>query len=198
MPDVKAYAFSGRFPMFRNRIVSDIMLCSPEEGSTNAVRIRALWDTGCSRSLLSKRVADFLSLPAAGQQVFRTPFGGSFPCELRSVNVCVVLGAERISLDAVVSEAPNSDPDCDITLGLDFISLGDFAITHDGGQLCLSFAYPPLGAPTDFTILAPRLSDRPVAVESCVVDETSAVERHRRSLIMLDYFKESYKKNHAE
>ena len=195
MRDTKAYAFSGRFPVFRNRIVSDILLCSPDEGNNNAVKVRALWATGCSHSVISKRVADFLALPGCGTEMFRTPFGGAYSCEMKSVKICVVLGAERIRLVAGVHEAPTSDPDCDITLGLDFITQGDFAISHDGEQLVLSFAYPPIGAPTDFAVLAPMLSDSALAVESCIIDERDAVESRRRSLIMLDYFEESYKKN---
>ena len=192
MADIKPYAFTGRYTMYRNRIVSDVWLCSPEEGNTNATKIRALWDTGCSHSIISKRVADFLSLPTVGVNKFRSPFGGVRMCEMTRVKVCVVLGAERLTIDVGVDDRPNSDLDCDITLGLDFITQGDFAITHDDGQLVLSFCYPPIGTATDYAVIVPKLSAGLVNTEVCVINEENAVEYNRRKLIMLDYYKEAH------
>ena len=109
---------------------------------------------------------------------------------MTKARICIVLGGARILLDVGIDEAPNTDPDCDITLGLDFITQGDFAITHDGQQLALSFCYPPIGAPTDFTKIIPRIHIGPVETESCEIDEKNAIEARRRGLIMLDYFDE--------
>ena len=184
------YAFTGRFNMFRNRIVSEIVICSPEDGSLVSSRIRALWDTGCSQSVISKRVADFLRLRPNGTQRMRSPFGGSAVCDVAKVTICIVLGGIRIPIDAAINPNPNSDPDCDITLGLDFITMGDFAISHHGEALCLSFCYPPVGAPTDFTFIAPKCAKGPVVTEYSVIDESSAVESNRRKLVMMDYWED--------
>lgn len=189
-PDSSPYAFSGHFPVYRGRIVSDILLCSPEAGNPNAIRIRALWDTGCNNSILSKRAADFLMLKPSGERSFRTPFGGSRMKEMTEAEICIVLGGCRILLNVGIDDSPNSDPDCDITLGLDFITQGDFAITHDGLQLVLSFCYPPIGCPTDYTILAPKLFNGVVLTESCEINECDAVESRRRGLIMMYYYEE--------
>lgn len=184
------YAFTGRFNMFRGRIVSEIVICSPDDAELVSTRIRALWDTGCSQSIISKRVADFLRLQPDNKQQFRSPFGGTAICDVAKVRLCVVLGGIRIPIDAAINTKPNSDPDCDITLGLDFITMGDFAISHLGESLFLSFCYPPVGAPTDFTLIAPRLLKEHVLAECAEIDESSAVESHRRKLIMMDYWDE--------
>ena len=144
------YAFTGRFNMFRGRIVSEIVICSPDDADLVSTKIRALWDTGCSQSIISKRVADFLRLQPDNKQQFRSPFGGTAICDVAKVRLCVVLGGIRIPIDAAINTKPNSDPDCDITLGLDFITMGDFAISHLGESLFLSFCYPPVGAPIDY------------------------------------------------
>lgn len=184
------YAFTGRFNMFRGRIVSEIVICSPDDAELVSTRIRALWDTGCSQSIISKRVADFLRLQPDNKQQFRSPFGGTAICDVAKVRLCVVLGGIRIPIDAAINTKPNSDPDCDITLGLDFITMGDFAISHLGESLFLSFCYPPVGAPTDFTLIAPRLLKEHVLAECAEIDESSAVESNRRKLIMMDYWDE--------
>ena len=184
------YAFTGRFNMFRGRIVSEIVICSPDDAELVSTRIRALWDTGCSQSIISKRVADFLRLQPDNKQQFRSPFGGTAICDVAKVRLCGVLGGIRIPIDAAINTKPNSDPDCDITLGLDFITMGDFAISHLGESLFLSFCYPPVGAPTDFTLIAPRLLKEHVLAECAEIDESSAVESNRRKLIMMDYWDE--------
>ncbi len=193
-PISSPYAFTGRFPFYRGRIVSDVILCSPEEGNPNAIRIRALWDTGCNNTIVSKRAADFLGLKTAGQRSFRTPFGATSLKKMAAAEICVVLGGCRILLNVGVDDTPCSDPDCDITLGLDFITQGDFAITHDGQRLVLSFCYPPVGYPTDFTAILPRFSNVEVTTEMCDVNERDAVEFRRRGLVMLDYYDEIEKR----
>lgn len=189
--DRSPYTFTGRYSVYRQRIVSDILLCSPDEGNPNSILIRALWDTGCSNTIVSYRVADFLRLKLGRERLFRTPFGGSSLKSMAEANICVVLGGFRIPLEVGVDEKPNSDLDCDITLGLDFIAQGDFAITHtSSGRLCLSFCYPPVGAETDFTLIAPEFSPVKVIAEEVEINESDATEGNRRKLIMLNYYSE--------
>ncbi len=188
------YAFTGRFNCFRGRIVSDLIICSPDDADIISTRIRALWDTGCSQTIISKRVADFLRLSPEGTQQFRSPFGGSKVCDVAKVKICVVLGGIRVPIEVAINCEPNSDPDCDITLGLDFITMGDFAISHDGEALVLSFCFPPVGAPTDFTYISSVMSKEPVMTEYKEIDESSAVEANRRKLVMIDYWNNFGKK----
>lgn len=188
------YAYTGRFETFRNRIVSDISICSPIEGNPNAIRARAIWDTGCCTTIISKRIADFLRLPLRGSRFFKTPFGGSACKPMSEADICIVLGGMKINLNVGVDDNPNSDPDCDVTLGLDFISQGDLAITHStSGRICLSFSYPPIGCETDFTIIAPRLSQSGVMVHEEEIDESDAVESNRKNLTVIDFFQNQAK-----
>lgn len=191
--DSRPYAFTGYFPVYRGRIVSDILLCPPEAGNPNAIRVRAMWDTGCSQTIISQRVADFLALRHTGSRVFRSPIGGRAVSNVAEARVCILLGAARIKLEVGIMDKPNSDLDCDVTLGLDFITMGDFAFTHHQSQLVLSFCYPPVGYPADFTVIAPKFSGKKVEVESCEINESEAVECRRRGLIMLDYYAEAAK-----
>lgn len=189
--DCSSYAFTGRYSTYRHRIVSDILICSPDEGNPNSIRVRALWDTGCSKSVISSRAAEFLRLKFGRKLLFRTAFGAQGLKPLVESNICVVLGGIRIPLEVGVDEKPNTDPDCDITLGLDFISQGDFAFSHtSSGRLCLSFCYPPVGAETDFTLIAPKFSQEMVVADEVEINESAEVEGNRRKMIMLDYYEE--------
>ena len=197
--DHSPYAFTGRFSTFRHRIVSDVILCSPDEGNPNSIRVRALWDTGCSNTVISTRATEFLRLKVCRTLMFRTAFGGKGLKPMAESKICIVLGGERIPLEVGVDDKPNSDPDCDITLGLDLISQGDFAISHTpSGRLCLSFCYPPVGVETDFTLIAPKLSQTNVVAEEVEIDESAEVEGARRELILLDYYDELAKVKHAK
>lgn len=71
---------------------------------------------------------------------------------------------------------------------------GDFAITHDDEQLVLSFCYPPLGVSTDYTKIAPKVTEEAVAIETTEINERDAVENRRRRLRMVDYYRGGEKK----
>lgn len=120
--------------------------------------------------------------------------GGTKVCDVTKVKICVVLGGIRVPIEVAINCEPNSDPDCDITLGFDFITMGDFAISHDGEALVLSFCFPPVGAPTDFTYISSVMSKEPVMTEYKEIDESSAVEANRRKLVMIDYWSNLSKK----
>lgn len=148
------FALTGKFEQFCGRIVSPATLRAPIPGSPLTLTVRAVWDTGASRSLLSRRVADLLSLSYIGQLNMRTPFNAEYKCDCSQVDVIIVLGASFITLPVVVADCPHSDRDCDLLLGLDFITLGDFALSHYRGELYMSFVYPPIGAPINYVELA--------------------------------------------
>lgn len=181
------FAFSGRFPAFRNRLVSPLYVGSPDSGNPVGVKVKAVWDTGASLTVVSSRLASMLCLPSLGRTKALGAFGSSASCDKSRARLAVVLGSESIVIDVMVADMPHSDPDCDILLGLDFITLGDFALTFDGGQLMMSFTYPPLDIPVDYTQLSPRII--PGTMVDSVDDlDSDGNERFRRRLIADQYF----------
>ena len=107
------------------------------------VRFLAIWDTGASKSVISQRVVDALSLKPMGytmvqgvngppqeREQFLVSFG--LPNQLRIVGLAVTLG----------EMGKVGDDNLDVLIGMDVIGLGDFAVTNFRGQTMFSFRYP--------------------------------------------------------
>lgn len=57
--------------------------------------------------------------------------------------------SERLAGELNLKEFVYIDDDCDLFIGMDIISLGDFALSHKEGKTLFSFRIPSL-APIDF------------------------------------------------
>lgn len=157
-----SFAFAAHFPIYRDRIVSMINVSALRNGANNSIPFKCLWDTGSSRTFITPRVADVLKLDVVDETIsVRTGLGGRAMAECRVAYMHVVLGAVPLKIKTAILNAPASDTDIDIVLGLDFITQGSFAISYDSGQLMFSFCYPPAPIPLDFTSMLPMLGLKP-------------------------------------
>lgn len=123
------------------RIFSEVMVES-KDGSENCVG-KAMWDTGAARSAIAKSIADKIKLKPSRIMRLAT-IAGEISTFEGVVFVCVCIGGYRIMTPmAVVPDERMIDHE--ITLGLDFIIQGDFAISRDDdGYPFFSFRFPPL------------------------------------------------------
>lgn len=97
----------------------------------------ALWDTGAEISAISANVVSALGLiPFSSALSFHA--GGSKPTNLYKVNIMLPNGVGFHTL--TVMEAVLKD--CDVLVGMDIITRGDFAITHSDGNTTFSFRIP--------------------------------------------------------
>ncbi|KWT83998.1 preprotein translocase subunit SecA [Candidatus Magnetominusculus xianensis] len=105
--------------------------------STNALMYRAIWDTGATNSVITRKVVDDLGLKPTGM-----------------AKVANTLTVEKVHTYEVTIFLPNKVyingltvtvgkmADFDILIGMDIISKGDFAVTHREGKTTLSFGTP--------------------------------------------------------
>jgi hypothetical protein len=114
----------------------------------------ALWDTGASATVISDTLAADLGLAPTGM-VRITHAGGASTHHTYIVNVFLPNHVEILGVE--VSEAPLSG--FDMLIGMDIITLGDFAFTNKDGRSCFSFRMPSL-ADTDYTAEINRLNAR--------------------------------------
>ena len=103
---------------------------------------KAQWDTGATGTCISKLVVDRLGLVPIGMTTIQTPSGE------RTTNVYVVdivLRNEVRIKDIEVIESMIGNQGIDLLIGMDIITLGDFAVTNVNGKTKFTFRIPSVG-----------------------------------------------------
>lgn len=103
------------------------------------VSCKALWDTGATTSAISSRLVSKLGLVPSSKAFIHSP-AGPLTVNVFSVDVLLSAGGEVISSLPVVSV--NLDESVDFLIGMDIITLGDFAITNMDQKTTFSFRIP--------------------------------------------------------
>jgi len=104
----------------------------------NIKSYQAIWDTGATGTVITKKVADELGLKPTGV-VTSKHAGGSSQVNTYLVNIYLPQGIRIIGvkvIDAVLSG------NTEMLIGMDIICLGDFSITNLQGETCFSFRIP--------------------------------------------------------
>ena len=125
-------------------IISDCIIRKP--GEVKGMKLRALWDTGCTNTHIAQRVADALELEQCG-------IGRSVSVDHYSVDkaykVDVIFPFNKGISGHTVYTSPL--PEIDVLIGLDIIRICDFSISSNGqgGAMC-SIRMPSQGV-IDYT-----------------------------------------------
>lgn len=133
-------SLKGRF----YEILTDVGISKPvkqEETMSKPVTTywgKCLWDTGASQSAVSERTAQALGLGNAGQGIIHYAKGE----ELTNLYyVGINLPGLIFIPELKVTECSGTD-EFDFIIGMDIISMGDFAITNYQGNAMFSFRVP--------------------------------------------------------
>jgi hypothetical protein len=110
------------------------------------VDVIALWDTGASISSISQGLAVRLGLSKVDREQV-AGFGG-----IHAVNIDIidVLLPNQVMIPNVRAAEFIDNGRFDVIIGMDIITLGDFAITNHGGLSVISFRIPPGETHTDY------------------------------------------------
>ena len=98
---------------------------------------KAVWDTGATGSVISKNVVDTCGLKPITKTNVSTA-GGMQVCDVFLVN-CML--PNQVGFAGVTVTQANMGQ-TDVLIGMDIISMGDFALTHKEGKTCFSFRVP--------------------------------------------------------
>lgn len=98
----------------------------------------ALWDTGSSMTVISDSLATELRLAKAGTIDAETA-GGNFKANKYIISISL---PNRLNIENVMIASGKLGPDIDILIGMDIITLGDFAITNYNNKTVFSFRFP--------------------------------------------------------
>lgn len=105
----------------------------------------AVWDTGCSVTTVSRRLLADLKSKAIDKCTVNT-IAGTVVREYHEVDVVLPDGIALHRLKVMSGDMDR----CDVLVGMDVISMGDFAVSNMSGETVMSFRVPPAAA-IDFT-----------------------------------------------
>lgn len=124
------------------RLITPIHICqpySPDSGKPHpaVVQVNGLWDTGAVCTTITSGLAAALGLPPMG---FETVFHANGSCVVKKymVNVLLPNGIELPMLPVLEGNLHG----CDMLIGMDIISKGDFVLTNRDGKTVFSFQIP--------------------------------------------------------
>ena len=99
--------------------------------------VRAIWDTGATNSVINQKVVDACGLVATGAAQCQGVHGNSI-VDTYFVNIMLPNGIGH----AMIRVSKGDLGTADMLIGMDLITLGDFAVTNKDGQTMFSFRYP--------------------------------------------------------
>jgi hypothetical protein len=132
----------------QNKIITPVYLHTVPFNSLLSLSTDALWDTGASMSAITPEIKDKLKV---------TPVDKKTITGIHSTQVVDVVFITLELPNSVIKKNIKAAV-CNITskvgmiIGMDIISLGDFALSNGDDQTLLSFAVPPFKKKIDFSI----------------------------------------------
>ena len=121
------------------------VLSTPVEFSLPAITIskikfQGIWDTGATSTVITQRVVDALGLKPIGIALVHTASEQNVRTPVFLVDVHLYDG--KVCVKDVRVTLGNISDGSDCLIGMDIISLGDFAITNVNGSTTFSFRIP--------------------------------------------------------
>ena len=159
VPGFRAFtvSYNGR----ADRIISEVKVSlafnptNPPSPLPEAYQTTALWDTGATKSVITKATADALGLiPIGTARVSHA--GGTSLANTFLVNMFLPNGVAVAGI--IVTECAGIANNAGALIGMDIISQGDFSITNFGGRTCMSFRFPSI-AEIDYVKEAKELKE---------------------------------------
>ena len=144
-PFVVTRSYKGVF----NCIITPVEITNTENGNT--IRTLAIWDTGATGSVVTKKLASDLGLVAVSKG-FANTAGGVVETGNYYVKITLI-GSGSFTVKRRVTDCQrlSATDDVGMLIGMDIITLGDFAITNLNGQTVMSFRIPSMGR-IDFSV----------------------------------------------
>lgn len=99
---------------------------------------KAVWDTGAMGTVVSQKVIQECGLNPISVIQIRGVTGSG----LANIYVVNILLRNNVCVEQVNVAVGNPGEDCDVLIGMDIITKGDFAVTNFGGNTVLTFRIP--------------------------------------------------------
>ncbi len=144
-------AFTCRYNGRALRLITDVDICLPfdqeevDKSNLDLKKYKAIWDTGAMNSCITTKVIDELGLKATGvTRVIHA--GGESVANTFLVNIVlpddVMIRQVNVTEVSLLSPSDKEVYPPQVLIGMDIISLGDFAVSDKEGKTTLSFRFP--------------------------------------------------------
>ena len=129
----------------RNEIlISEIYTPLPGSSEPPRKAYNAIWDTGATGTVISRKVAQELNLKATGRETVQTVGSGDqvneYETDTYLINVYLPNDVAIIAVRASEGKIAGAD----VLLGMDIIAGGDFSVTNSKGQTHWTFRFPSI------------------------------------------------------
>jgi predicted aspartyl protease len=104
------------------------------------IKIKAVWDTGACQTIISSEVAKRLGLKCVSKISMSSISDENIPTSLYMAHLYL---PNNKKCEVFAAEAHPKN--CDILIGMDIISRGDFAVSNYNGKTTFTFRSPSLG-----------------------------------------------------
>lgn len=128
--------FSITFHAPVTQLFSYVSIINPITGQSK--KVMALWDTGCTMSVITAPVARFLQLHQKGVSTFR---GLGTVRQKPTYSVLIQFQSNSPSVPLHVVETDFIEEEIEMLIGMDIISTGDLLITQREGRTAFSFTW---------------------------------------------------------
>lgn len=140
--DIPVRSFTVTFNGLAETLTSETRICpahDPSKGGTHPETslFEAIWDTGATKTAITKKVVETCHLKAIGMAEVHTA-GGVVRTPVYLINVILRNGVGIPNLRVTEATIHGAD----VLIGMDIISQGDFAVTCQNGSTVFSFRIP--------------------------------------------------------
>jgi hypothetical protein len=161
MPKIQHYAFKQEYQNLARQLITDVEVIGISANSRRkSVKVKALWDTGASCSVITHKIAQMLNLIP----INRARAVGVHNSTMVDVVKIEVGLPNKVLVDRVQAMVCNLNQNFDMLIGMDIILAGDFSISNGEGKTLFSFAVPAFSNKVDLyekTIAVNKRKTRP-------------------------------------
>ncbi|MES2800585.1 MAG: retropepsin-like aspartic protease [Bacteroidota bacterium] len=122
-----------------NQLTTIVEITVPNTSTKS--QYKAIWDTGASGTVITQLIVDNLGLIPTGMSIVHTANGQA---RQNTYIIDIALNDGILIKDVTVTCATAFSGGCNVLIGMDIISQGDFSITNFKGNTCMSFRKPSL------------------------------------------------------
>ncbi len=140
-------SFTTEHAGLTNELVTESLICQAidpsnrdrdKDAKQQFRKYYSIWDTGATNSAISQKVVDECGLKSTGMANV-SHVDGTSHCETYLVTILL---RNNVVVSQVKVTKANLGPNTDVLIGMDIITLGDFAVTNKDGKTVFSFRTP--------------------------------------------------------